>query len=223
MRRFKIFAAAAVSLASLSAPAASAIIVYTDRAAFGAAAGFLQTETFNGFTSDTSFQTAALDVGAFTLAGFGPSQFDRNFIDIPPPLAPPFDIDGTAVVNAVTHTSSGFDIFFDSPISAFGADFAALQNGFARTQIIVAGQSLQPPVQAADTLQFYGFTSDTAFTSVRFIGTGLNDSITDGFSMDNVSFGGVPEPATWLMMIGGFGMIGGALRRRRRQALPAAA
>ncbi|MEP6785513.1 MAG: PEPxxWA-CTERM sorting domain-containing protein [Sphingomonadales bacterium] len=29
--------------------------------------------------------------------------------------------------------------------------------------------------------------------------------------------GAVPEPATWAMMIGGFGMIGGAMRARRRQ------
>jgi hypothetical protein len=27
----------------------------------------------------------------------------------------------------------------------------------------------------------------------------------------------VPEPATWAMMIGGFGMVGGSLRSRRRQ------
>jgi hypothetical protein len=31
--------------------------------------------------------------------------------------------------------------------------------------------------------------------------------------------GGVPEPATWAMMIGGFGLIGAALRRRRRLAV----
>jgi hypothetical protein len=30
--------------------------------------------------------------------------------------------------------------------------------------------------------------------------------------------GAVPEPATWAMMIGGFGMMGGALRRRSRAA-----
>ena len=31
------------------------------------------------------------------------------------------------------------------------------------------------------------------------------------------SVGAVPEPATWAMMIVGFGLVGGALRRRRPQ------
>nr|WP_084192404.1 PEPxxWA-CTERM sorting domain-containing protein [Parasphingorhabdus marina] len=26
----------------------------------------------------------------------------------------------------------------------------------------------------------------------------------------------VPEPATWAMMIGGFGLVGGAMRRRKK-------
>ena len=33
---------------------------------------------------------------------------------------------------------------------------------------------------------------------------------------DGVTFGAVPEPATWAMMIFGFGMVGGALRRRKQ-------
>jgi len=35
--------------------------------------------------------------------------------------------------------------------------------------------------------------------------------------------GAVPEPATWAMMIGGFGMVGGAMRRRRTAAKVVAA
>ena len=42
----------------------------------------------------------------------------------------------------------------------------------------------------------------------------------DYFGIDNLAFepgaaGVVPEPSTWAMMIGGFGVAGGALRRRR--------
>jgi len=32
-------------------------------------------------------------------------------------------------------------------------------------------------------------------------------------------FGGVPEPATWGLMLGGFGAIGGAMRSRRKAAV----
>ena len=48
----------------------------------------------------------------------------------------------------------------------------------------------------------------------------------DGYWGPNVFFGsaggftgGVPEPASWAMMLGGFGMIGGAMRSRRRTAV----
>ncbi|MEP3226098.1 MAG: PEPxxWA-CTERM sorting domain-containing protein [Parasphingorhabdus sp.] len=41
----------------------------------------------------------------------------------------------------------------------------------------------------------------------------------DGFSVDYVSLlgnvGAVPEPTTWAMMIFGFGLVGGAMRRRK--------
>ena len=32
----------------------------------------------------------------------------------------------------------------------------------------------------------------------------------------------VPEPATWALMIGGFGMVGGAVRRQRRSGFATA-
>jgi hypothetical protein len=45
---------------------------------------------------------------------------------------------------------------------------------------------------------------------------------TESFLIDNIVFetgiipGSVPEPATWLMMIAGFGLVGLAMRRRAR-------
>jgi hypothetical protein len=38
------------------------------------------------------------------------------------------------------------------------------------------------------------------------------------FKLVHDSVGGVPEPASWALMIGGFGMAGGMLRRRRETA-----
>ena len=37
----------------------------------------------------------------------------------------------------------------------------------------------------------------------------------DFFVMDDVTFNSVPEPATWTLMIAGFGLVGAVLRRRR--------
>jgi hypothetical protein len=38
----------------------------------------------------------------------------------------------------------------------------------------------------------------------------------DNYTVTIALAGAVPEPATWAMMIGGFGLVGGALRRRAR-------
>jgi hypothetical protein len=67
------------------------------------------------------------------------------------------------------------------------------------------------------------YTADTAFFSgpLSFVFDGIGASVP---SVDNVLLttrriavnSAVPEPATWAMMIGGFGMIGGAMRRGRQ-------
>ena len=59
---------------------------------------------------------------------------------------------------------------------------------------------------------FYGFNSGGPAIS-RFV-------LTDGYiaAINGISVGGnpaIPEPSTWALMIGGFGLAGAALRRRR--------
>lgn len=51
----------------------------------------------------------------------------------------------------------------------------------------------------------------------RMVGAnGLNSPYTEGsLSPTSVSIREIPEPATWAMMIVGFGVVGGAMRRRR--------
>jgi hypothetical protein len=58
------------------------------------------------------------------------------------------------------------------------------------------------------------FTLDAGTYTLTFTGLATNDSTA---FIDNVSVAGVPEPAAWGMLIGGFGLAGGAMRRRRGQ------
>lgn len=55
-------------------------------------------------------------------------------------------------------------------------------------------------------------TQDTTYYGAKFYNTGQNSA----FEFDNVSLtAAVPEPATWAMMILGFGLVGSAMRRRK--------
>lgn len=56
----------------------------------------------------------------------------------------------------------------------------------------------------------FGLTKADAITSVRFL------SSKDAFEYDTLGIStNVPEPATWAMLIGGFGLVGASMRRRR--------
>ena len=208
------------AMAGASAAANAAVSSYTDLASFSTAAGTLNIETFNSFQSEPSFQTTAVSLGggAFQVLGFG-NQLDRNYIDLPPAQFAAFNVDGTTIMNSFVTTTAGFEFTFAAPITAFGFDFGAMQNNSLRTVITVAGTALTPSQQAGDQIGFYGFVSDTAFTTIRFTG---NDN--DGFGIDNIRWAsaatpGVPEPASWAMLIAGFGLVGAATRRRRAAAI----
>ena len=56
------------------------------------------------------------------------------------------------------------------------------------------------------------FTASAANTTLTFVNTAGGPN--EGVFLDAVSVMAVPEPATWGMLILGFGLVGGALRRR---------
>lgn len=57
----------------------------------------------------------------------------------------------------------------------------------------------------------YDFATQTQLINVYL-------SLAPGLSTSRVATAAVPEPETWAMMIGGFGLIGGTLRRRNKIA-----
>ena len=78
---------------------------------------------------------------------------------------------------------------------------------------------------AGEPFAFFGFTSTTAFDRIDIIENGGG-----GFELDNITIGNaighhgggdnetaaVPEPASWAMMLVGFGAMGGIMRMRRK-------
>lgn len=70
---------------------------------------------------------------------------------------------------------------------------------------------------------FYGFEREGGVQDIRGIAIWNTDP--GGIAFDNLKYdvasrvGVVPEPATWALLIGGFGAVGAALRRRRLGAL----
>ena len=77
--------------------------------------------------------------------------------------------------------------------------FSSLPNSPQYASIPLAGAAF---LNAGDTVLFAVGKGGNYFNDA----TGLQGTIT---------FNVVPEPATWAMMIGGFGLVGGAVRRRR--------
>ena len=73
-----------------------------------------------------------------------------------------------------------------------------------------------PPVAGSTSGNALQSLAGAPYATVVDAGSGLNYELP--FIINGtVAASAVPEPATWAMMIGGFGMIGGAMRSRRRK------
>ena len=95
--------------------------------------------------------------------------------------------------------------------------------------VLLNGQLLNPPlsvtggpIQQTDWQSYGANFSVQSGDILSFSAIGTNDSL--GGYIDNITISAVPEPATWAMMIIGFGAAGAAMRNnRRRQAALAVA
>ncbi|MEG8038220.1 PEPxxWA-CTERM sorting domain-containing protein [Sphingomonas sp. LR60] len=74
-----------------------------------------------------------------------------------------------------------------------------------------------PLTKGVDNFKYGAVTSVSGGTALVYAPTDFRrTSVLPFFASETLIAGAVPEPATWAMMILGFGLIGGALRSRRR-------
>lgn len=133
---------------------------------------------------------------------------------------------------------SGLTFTFDDPINAFGLEigdwatccylpselFISFDGGANRLVASAFSSSDNPGFAAGEGYRnFVGaIDSSSTFSTITFYGNGFGEYLVAGGTIrygavDIGSVPDVPEPATWAMLLVGFGAIGGVVRARKRQ------
>jgi len=119
--------------------------------------------------------------------------------------APGYAIDGIGPSNYPYIYHSG---------SPDGSDYLliTLAGGFDLSSLTIQGR-----IDCCDSRDLYNYQ---LFNGTSLVGSGVLDARNAAHSA-TVEFasGAVPEPASWAMMLSGFGLVGGAMRARRKTAV----
>jgi hypothetical protein len=208
LRLVLAFSAAITAFAVVAAQAAPVLTIFNNRAAWEAAVGSFSEEDFTGFAG-TSYEVAAVDVGDFSVSMSG-DDFGSSWHNVGPDVNTN-DVNGTSQLNVATGFVGGTTLTFDFPITALGGFWDGVSDD-RTTSVNVDGTIVAIP--SIEGGGFWGFTSDTPFTSAFFF---LSAGQPDGFGIDNVVYSQaevVPEPATLSLL--GLGLLGAGMRLRRK-------
>ena len=195
------------SVAVFAAPASAASISFVEMGASPSV----------GYTVINTFDTAAGLIGANFQIKVPPA--DGN--GAPPASSIPA---GTSYLSVLGGGSATYT--FTSLVKSFQFDWGSIDAYNTLTigsstgiDFVVPGSSsFQNPANgdqsAPSTNGLFTVIGDEGetFTSVTFSSTG------NSFEVDNLAIAAVPEPATWAMMLIGFGLIGATARYRRRHS-----
>ncbi len=138
-------------------------------------------------------------------------------------------LDGDIFANgALSQLINGLEVGKDYALSFYWAT-TQLQNRVGATterlDISFGSDSFSTPTIGIPTHGFSGWTQVTErFTATNssqllsFLSVGTPDGLPPVALLDGVSVEAVPEPASWAMLVIGFGLVGAAARRRNRSS-----
>ena len=197
------------TVAFTCAPAFAASTVYKDRAAYNAASGAQTVIDFNNQAFPTQLGSSPIAFGNLSLSSTASSSFVIGSAYT--------SIDGsTFLYTSVSTNLQGLTLSFSTPVYSFGFDTNSLNQ---ENQIVIIGDTTIPLVGRDQYDGFIGLSSDQAFTSASIKFNRGGSASNDLYGIDNLTFSSAPSAApemdSWAMMIGGFGMVGTAMRRRK--------
>lgn len=207
MKKFSLIAASLLASSVLAAPASAAVTFTFEGGLATPSAGYIIVDTFDNTTGLTG-------------SGFQIKTPPADGNGAPPANSVPA---GTPYLSVLGGGSATFT--FAQPVAGFQFDWGSIDTYNTLTitgsgaTIIIPGTNFTNPangnqVSPGTNGRFTVFgTAGETFTSVTF------SSSQNSFEVDNLAVRPVPEPATWAMMLVGFGLVGYGLRSRRRQSV----
>jgi PEP-CTERM motif len=195
--RTSIFAAGLGAAMLAAAPAAATLINFDDVPTVFQES-FVLAPGYQGFDWTNARALNAINQGEGYLAGMvsGPNVL--------------FNIFG---VEATVSSSTPFTLNSGYFTNAFFGDQNVIVTGFnGGTQVFSDSFAI---TRSSPTFRTFSNASITSFT---FVGSNGSQVVIDDLTVNEATAPAVPEPASWLMMIVGFGAVGTVLRRRERTA-----
>ena len=177
---------------------------------------------YNGGTDSSG--ASGPDYGVTVVNGrFNNDPTSLNYTDQPSGIGVLGATDQYTIFNLISGFGGEFSFNYLSSTSAFASDgvVVGVYDGLDGMGNLLASITLSAHECAYNETE--ATSCDWAFETLKFSGLAKSAHFTlnaatlvlDDVSFGDVSSSAVPEPTSWAMMIIGFGLAGGALRRRR--------
>ena len=225
----------AAGLAAIAAPA-SAAVIYLDFegiAPYPNNNNVLINEYYNGGAASNGNIgpnygvefTSAAQLLCLNTAGTVCSNTSRGGLGIPTSQRGAMYFPGAnPIMNVAAGFDTGFSFVYSAPYTA--GTSVSVYSGLNGTGTLLGSMTLSlTPAAGCDysiangagycPFAAAGLTFAGVAQSVVFGGP-VNTQVFDDITFGSAMPGGVPEPATWALLIAGFGLVGTAARRRRR-------
>jgi len=243
MKKFLVSGVAALAIAVGAASANAAPVIYNDSISAGTVAfdsvitgvgGTVMLDTLSGLTYGASSWART----GYTIAstdGTG-RAIDTSYLPVGTNSAGAATGGDAIGINPYSPASgSGLTFTFANPVNAFGLEvgdwatccytsslYISFDGGATRLVASANTDSDNPGIPAGEGYRnFVAAIDDTStFSTVTFYGDGFGEYLVAGGTIRYATVdigsvdGAIPEPEAWLLMIAGFGLVGGALRRR---------